>query len=97
MDLLDSIPVENIEILEISEEVIQLAERYIIQGALTKKSLNDALHIAVASIYNVDVLVSWNFHHIVNLKKIHEFNSINLFMGYKLIEIRSPKELINYE
>jgi len=44
-----------------------------------------------------DVLVSWNFKHIVNFDKIKLFNSVNLKLGYPIIDIRSPLEFINHE
>ena len=50
-------------------------------------------HIAIATIIGVDVLVSWNFKHIVNLNKIKMFNSVNLREGYNILEIRSPREV----
>ena len=59
--------------------------------------LDDAYHIAVATVNRLDVLVSWNFKHIVNYDKIKLFNSINLRLGYPMIEIRSPKEFVKYE
>jgi predicted nucleic acid-binding protein len=79
----------------ITAEAIQLAETYIAEGALTNKSFNDALHIALATINNAEVLASWNFKHIVNLNRIRVYNSINLRLGYRLIEIRSPREILN--
>ena len=96
-DLLDSIPEEFIEIVEITEDVIQLAESYVRYKVLTRKYYDDALHIAVSSISNIDALVSWNFKHIVNLQRIHAYNAINQLMGYKSVEIRSPKEVLSYE
>lgn len=78
----------------INDETIQLAETYIIEGALTSKSYNDALHIALATLNNSDVLASWNFKHIVNLDRIRLYNSINLRFGYRIIEIRTPREII---
>jgi len=57
--------------------------------------LDDCRHIAIATINKVDVLVSWNFKHIVNLVRIQGYNSVNMKMGYKILEIRTPKELIN--
>ena len=78
----------------ISDEAIQLGETYINEGALTNKSYNDALHIALATIFNADVLASWNFKHIVNLERIRLYNSINLRHGYKMIEIRTPREIL---
>ncbi|HNR29884.1 MAG TPA: hypothetical protein PKI11_03245 [Candidatus Hydrogenedentes bacterium] len=50
--------------------------------------------MAIATVAKVDVIVSWNFKHIVHLDKIRGFNAVNLIEGYPTIEIRSPKELI---
>lgn len=58
---------------------------------------NDALHIALATLSKVDVLVSWNFKHVVNVSKIRIYNGVNLEMGYSPIEIRTPKEVISNE
>jgi len=52
------------------------------------------LHIALATLNNVDVLASWNFKHIVNLNRIRLYNSINLKLGYRMIEIRTPREIL---
>ena len=90
----NGIPSENKIHVGITEEAIQLAETYIIEGALTNKGYNDALHISLATIYNADVLASWNFRHIVNLERIRLYNSINLRHGYRIIEIRTPREII---
>lgn len=62
------------------------------EKALGKASYNDAYHIAVASVNRLDVLVSWNFKHIVNYDKIKLFNSINMRLCYPLIDIRTPLE-----
>lgn len=78
----------------ITDEAIHLAETYISEGALTNKSYNDALHIALATLNNPDVLASWNFKHIVNLDRIRLYNSINLRVGYRMIEIRIPREIL---
>ena len=78
----------------ITDEAIELAETYINEGALTNKSYNDALHIALATLNNASVLASWNFKHIVNLNRIRLYNSINLKLGYRLIEIRTPREIL---
>ena len=78
----------------VDDDAIKLAEIYITEGALTNKSYNDALHIALATLNNADVLASWNFKHIVNLDRIRLYNSINLRFGYRLIEIRTPREIL---
>jgi hypothetical protein len=77
--------------------MIDLADSYMKRNIVTTKYYADALHIAIATVLGVDVLVSWNFKHIVNLNKIKLFNSVNLQEGYPLIEIRTPKEVINNE
>lgn len=78
----------------INDETIQLAETYIGEGALTNKNYNDALHIALATLNDSDVLASWNFKHIVNIDRIRLYNSINLRRGYRMIEIRTPREIL---
>lgn len=95
--ILLSIPNEHIEFIEFTEEAKQLAETYINKGVVPPRCRIDAQHIATAAIYRVDVLVSWNFKHIVNLDRIHGYNSVNLRLGYPMLEIRSPIEVLNYE
>jgi predicted nucleic acid-binding protein len=88
------IPVECLRYIEIEEEVEILTQTYITEKALGKSSENDAYHIALASVNRLDCLISWNFKHIVNFDKIKMFNSINLRLGYPLIDIRSPLEFL---
>jgi predicted nucleic acid-binding protein len=87
---------EKFQRVELTEEAIKLANTYIDEKVVGKTSLEDCRHIAMATIYKVDVLASWNFKHIVNLDRIKGFNSVNLRLGYSMIEIRSPKDLVNY-
>ncbi len=82
--------------VELTEEAIKLADNYIDEKVVGKTSVEDCRHIAMATIYKVDVLASWNFKHIVNLDRIKGYNSVNLRLGYSMIEIRSPKDLVNY-
>ena len=82
--------------VELIEEAIKLADTYIEEKVVGKTSLEDCRHIALATIHKVDVLASWNFKHIVNLDRIKGYNSVNLRHGYSMIEIRSPKDLVNY-
>ena len=82
--------------LELTEEAIRLADTYIAENVVGKTSLEDCRHIALATINKVDVLATWNFKHIENLDRIKGYNSVNLKLGYQMIEIRSPKDLINY-
>jgi rRNA-processing protein FCF1 len=85
------------KVCPVNKEMEKLAVKYMNQKIISQKNYDDALHIAVATVIGVDVLVSWNFKHIVNLNKIRLFNSINLQEGYKILEIRSPMELIEDE
>jgi predicted nucleic acid-binding protein len=91
---LNEVPLLNRRYLATSDEAIALANTYINEGALSNKCFNDALHIALATLNNADVLASWNFKHIVNLNKIRLYNSINMRLGHRLIEIRTPREII---
>ena len=96
-ELLHNYSSEKFERIELTEEAIKLADSYIEEKVVGKTSIEDCRHIAMATINKVDVLASWNFKHIVNLDRIKGYNSVNLKLGYQMIEIRSPKDLINYE
>ena len=96
-DVKNMIPEECLRFIEVDEEVEVLTQAYIGEKALGKSSENDAYHIALASVNRLDCLISWNFKHIVNFDKIKMFNSINLRLGYPLIDIRSPLEFLKDE
>jgi hypothetical protein len=53
--------------------------------------------MAIATVERVDILVSWNFKHIVNINRIHLLNSVNLKLGFPILEIRSPREILDEE
>ena len=92
-----SVPEGYIETLQLEVEAADLAEAYLASGVLPGKMRADAQHIAIATVARVDVLVSWNFKHIVNLQRIHGYNSVNLRRGYPLLEIRTPREVLSDE
>jgi hypothetical protein len=94
---LDEVPESHQLLLSDSEEASELAVEYLRHGVLGPGAHADALHIALATIGQVDVLVSWNFRHIVNLGRIRLFNGVNLQQGYGSLEIRTPKEVLEYE
>jgi len=85
------------EIVPITKECIELREQYIKKGIVSRKYLDDALHVASATIARCDIIVSWNFKHIVHYEKISLYNAINKLNGYKEIFINSPSEVIIYE
>ena len=91
--VLEGLPARCLELVRQDEESEALAEEYIRQEVVSPRMLADAQHIAVATIAKVDVLVSWNFRHVVNLDRIHGFNAVNLRLGYMMLEIRSPQEV----
>ena len=74
----------------------ELADKYIEAKVVGKTSKADCQHIAMAALCHADVLVSWNFKHIVNLDRIRGYNGINFQNGHQMIEIRTPKEIFNY-
>jgi len=96
-NLLSSLPETNKTRIELTEEVVMLADTYIAENVVGKTSREDCLHIALATINKADVLVSWNFKHIVNVIRIRGYNAVNMKLGYQTIDIRSPKEIILYE
>ena len=83
--------------LEFDKECYELASEYIKRGIIPKKYEDDAFHISVASVNNMDAIISWNYKHIVKLKTKKEVAGTNLIMGYKEIEIYSPLEVTDNE
>jgi hypothetical protein len=91
---LSRVPAGSLEAVKLSAEAIDLAEAFISAGVVVPKLRLDAQHIAMATVGRVDVLVSWNFRHMVNLERIHAYNSVNLRLGYPILEIRTPREVL---
>lgn len=94
VDFFRSIPKQQIEYIDQTEDSIQLGEEYLNEGVVGKTSRTDCRHIALATLANADVLVSWNFKHIVNLNRIRGYNSVNTKYGHRILEIRTPRELL---
>ena len=84
------------EILTIEDSTLELADEYQSRGILTSNFYADGLHIAIATVAEADLLVSWNFKHIVRFDKIRLFNSVNIEFGYKPLQIFSPREVTTY-
>jgi len=95
--VLSRIPESYREDIELTEEASDLARLYIQEGVINETKWIDAQHIALATLSGVDVLVSWNFKHIVNLERIRGYNSVNLKAGYSPLEIRTPREVADYD
>lgn len=83
--------------LALNEDVYKLASEVIETGILTQKSYDDCTHIAVAVLNNCDIIASWNFKHMVNIKTIKGIRTITNLKGYNSIEIITPETLLEME
>lgn len=96
--LLDQTKQHNLISLESNKQIEELANIYISEGIIPEHKLEDALHIAIATVYELDILVSWNYEHLANIKKEERINSINIKNGYtKLLRMITPLEVIGDE
>ena len=84
----------DFEVLTINSEINDLAQEIIRRGILTPKSLADCTHIAAAIINNCDIIVSWNFKHLVNIRTINGIREITVSNHYKAIDIYTPSVLL---
>ena len=87
----------HMEALETTAEAAGPAEAYLAARVVPATSRVDALHVALASVARADAVVSWNFKHLVQLRRIRGFHAVNVLRGYPLLEIRSPLEVIDDE
>ena len=94
-ELVKSLPESSIELVNISDPAIALAESYISEKVVGTTSRADCIHIALATLNNADILLILNFKHIVNINRIRGYNSVNYKLGYKLLEIRTPREVLD--
>jgi len=85
------------EIVEITDSALQLQESYVQAGIVSEKYATDAMHVALATVSNADLIVSWNFKHIVNFQKIPLYNAVNTLNKFGKIAIYSPLEVIENE
>ncbi|MDR1682858.1 MAG: PIN domain-containing protein [Candidatus Symbiothrix sp.] len=93
----ENLTAEQKEKVKVTPEALKLAETYIDEKVVGETSFDDCVHIATATIHKVDLLLSWNFKHIVNVYRIRGYNSVNLKLGYATLNIHSPKEITGYE
>lgn len=92
--IVESLPTGAVEWLTETEEVTTLADAFVAARVVPEGCEGDALHIAYATVHGVDVLVSWNFKHMVNLTRIRKYNALSLLHGYRALEIRTPLEIL---
>lgn len=96
-NLVLGVPKDNLERVELTDDVYDLQEAYLAAGILGPHQANDALHVAAATVSRADAIVSWNFRHIVRLDKIKAYNRVNFELGYGILTILSPREVITDE
>jgi predicted nucleic acid-binding protein len=93
-NFLNDLPNKHRKMVEVTSEVRELAQAYIDEKVIGKTSFVDCTHIAAATIYGADVLVSWNFRHIVGISRVRDYNLVNMKRGYRVLNIRSPREIV---
>jgi len=93
-ELITILPQNQIEFIDLTIEAENLADLYIHEKVVGKTSRSDCMHIALATLNNADILISWNFKHIVNVNRIRGYNAINYRQGHKMLEIRTPREIL---
>lgn len=87
------LPPKFVEEISLDNEIIELSEAYIKADVLVASSVSDAIHVASATVAGADLILSWNFKHIVNFDRIRGFNSVNTQFGYRHLTILSPMEV----
>ena len=95
-EFFENFPSKLKEKVEITPEVLDLAKTYVNENVVGRTSFDDCVHIAVATVNRADMLVSWNFKHIVNVFRVRGYNAVNMRLGYPIINIHSPKEITGY-
>ena len=93
-NVLLSLPEEAVEKVELTDEILELRNEYMKAKILGPEWIDDATHVAVATVARADAIVSWNFKHIVRLDKMKAYNQVNLMNGYGILTIISPKEVL---
>ena len=88
--------VANASIAELTQEVLELRNAYLRAGVVTTKSIDDAAHVALATVAGCRMIISWNFKHIVHFQKIPKYNAVNALEGHRAIDIFSPSQIIDY-
>jgi hypothetical protein len=93
-EFFEGLPTTYKEIVIVTPEVNNLAQAYIDEKVVGKTSFVDCTHIAAATIYGATMLVSWNFKHIVGINRVRGYNLVNMNRGYRVLNIRSPREVV---
>ena len=84
----------EVEMLEITEDALALAEDLVSKGALPRKAAEDAVHIAVAVVNGLDYLITWNCKHIANARMRDKIEHVCRAKGHEPVIICTPEELL---
>ncbi len=93
--VLVQLPEEQVEEVAVDSEVTALRDAYLAARVVGPAAEADAEHIAAATVAQVDMVVSWNFKHVVHFDKIRGYNGVNSLKGYRTLEIYSPAEVVD--
>jgi hypothetical protein len=96
VDIYERLLASDPTVLSVTEETLLLADTYCERGIVSEQYRNDVLHIAIATVGETDILVSWNFRHIVRYDRIRRFNGVSIELGYRPVDIRSPREVVSH-
>jgi len=94
-ELLDGV-LPDAEVVEVTTAALRARDAYLAAHIVARRHMNDALHVALATVSGCAMIVSWNFKHIVHYEKIPLYNAVNLQQGYGVIQIYSPLEVVGY-
>jgi len=94
--VIDNLNTIEYTVCEVTDEMYKLTDKYMENGVIVESYRADALHIAIATVLNADVLVSWNMTHIVNNNTIAMIRNINIKEGYHPLQIKLPEEILPY-
>ena len=95
-DILQRVIDSGCERLTLTREAEELRDSYLAAGVVTGKYENDALHVACATIARADVIVSWNFKHLVNPFRVRAFNGVNVAQGYGQVIVMTPADIVEF-
>jgi len=87
----------RVELVAVSGAALALQRAYLDARILTARWADDAMHVALATVAGADLIVSWNFRHIVHFEKAPRYNAVNRLHGWREIAIHTPSEVVSYE
>jgi hypothetical protein len=96
LQVLAGLPPASVEKVPITPDILALRDACVTAGVVPHQRLNDAAHVAAATVARADAIVSWNFRHIVRLDRIKAYNAVNLLNGFGVLTILSPREVVGH-